>query len=155
MLESRLAYVAENELSIPSAKGGLFKKNIPAVSKNKAALSAVRSIGSWEPYVADINAYVGKGRKCSRTVRTATGNLSGTLPTADGNGSRCDGEESCAFIAETQRITRKYLEELEKDVTHFCRMYDYRSKGQDWGNSRDSIERAIWFLTTRVPKEEK
>lgn len=65
------------------------------------------------------------------------------------------GKKAAPFIAETQRITRKYLEELEKDVTHFCRMYDYRSKGQDWGNSRDSIERAIWFLTTRVPKEEK
>ena len=40
-------------------------------------------------------------------------------------------------------------------VTHFCRMYDYRSRGQDWGNSRDSIERAIWYLTTRKPEEEK
>ena len=47
MLESRLAYVAENELSIPSAKGGLFKKISLPFPKNKAALSAVRSIGSW------------------------------------------------------------------------------------------------------------
>ena len=97
MLESRLAYVAENELSIPSAKGGLFKKNIPAVSKKQSCFVCGEVNRVMDQYVADINAYVGKGRKCSRTVRTAIGNLSGTLPTADGNGSRCDGEESCAF----------------------------------------------------------
>ena len=65
------------------------------------------------------------------------------------------GKRAAPFIAQTQRITRAYLEALGKDVTHFCRMYDYRNKGQDWGNSRDSIERAIWFLTTRKPEEEK
>ena len=44
-----------------------------------------------------------------------------------------------------------YLSELEKDVSHFCKMYDYRNTGAgaDWGNSKDSVERAIKFLTTR------
>ena len=46
---------------------------------------------------------------------------------------------------------KKYLDELEKDVSHYCKMYDYRNTGKDadWGNSKDSIERAIKFLTTR------
>ena len=32
-------------------------------------------------------------------------------------------------------------------------MFDYRNNGAeaDWGNAKDSIERAIWFLTTREP----
>ncbi len=48
MLESRLAYVAENELSAHPAKGGLFRKNVPvAPQKSKAALSAAKSTGSW------------------------------------------------------------------------------------------------------------
>ena len=48
-------------------------------------------------------------------------------------------------------LMKKYLDELEKDVSHFCKMYDYRNTGKnaDWGNSKDSVERAIKFLTTR------
>ncbi len=48
-------------------------------------------------------------------------------------------------------LVKKYLDELEKDVSHYCKMYDYRNTGKnaDWGNSKDSIERAIKFLTTR------
>ena len=48
-------------------------------------------------------------------------------------------------------LTENYLAQLEKDVTHYCNMYDYRNNGSDadWGNSKDSIERAIKYLTTR------
>ena len=53
--------------------------------------------------------------------------------------------DACAALVE------KYLADLEKDVSHYCKMYDYRNTGADadWGNSKDSIERAIKFLTTR------
>ena len=30
-------------------------------------------------------------------------------------------------------------------------MFDYRNAGGDWGNSRDAIERAITYLTSREP----
>lgn len=55
------------------------------------------------------------------------------------------------FIDACSELTVKYLDELEKDVSHYCKMYDYRNTGAnaDWGNSKDSIERAIKFLTTR------
>lgn len=51
-------------------------------------------------------------------------------------------------------LCHRYLTELRGDVSHFCKMFDYRNNGAeaDWGNSRDSIERAVWFLTTREPK---
>ena len=63
-------------------------------------------------------------------------------------------KQAPVFIEETYRITRSYLTALKEDVTHFCRMFDYRnaSSNADWGNSRDSIERAIWFLTSRSPE---
>lgn len=41
------------------------------------------------------------------------------------------------------------MKEVNGDVTHFCRMFDYRNNGGDWGNSRDSIERSIRYLTSR------
>ncbi|RKJ39935.1 hypothetical protein D7X94_09900 [Acutalibacter sp. 1XD8-33] len=53
------------------------------------------------------------------------------------------------FEAATTKLAKGYLEELSGDVTHFCRMFDYRSAGGDWGNSRDSIERAMEWLTAR------
>ncbi len=52
------------------------------------------------------------------------------------------------FYADTSRLAGGYLEVLKNDVTHFCSMFDYRSKGQDWGNSKDAIERSIEFLTS-------
>ena len=41
---------------------------------------------------------------------------------------------------------------LREDVHHFCGMYDHSNAGNnDWGNSKDSIERAVWYLTSREP----
>ena len=58
-----------------------------------------------------------------------------------------------AFVRQAADLSRNYLKELRGDVTHFCQMFDYRNNGgdADWGNSRDSIERAIRWLTSREP----
>ncbi|MBE6807040.1 MAG: hypothetical protein E7527_03365 [Ruminococcaceae bacterium] len=56
------------------------------------------------------------------------------------------------FAKEASRLARNYLAELRGDVRHFCEMYDHRNAGNnDWGNSKDSIERAVWYLTAREP----
>ncbi|MDR0946236.1 MAG: DUF6062 family protein [Ruminococcus sp.] len=46
-------------------------------------------------------------------------------------------------------LVKNYIDVLYGDVSHFCSMYDYRNSGKDadWGNSKDSIERSIAFLT--------
>jgi len=62
------------------------------------------------------------------------------------------GKRVAEFNDVTLKLTRHYLEPLQKDVSHFCRMFDYRNSGGDWGNSRDSIERAVWYLTSRRPE---
>ena len=51
------------------------------------------------------------------------------------------------FHADALALTKNYLESLKKDISHFVTMFDYRSKGQEWGTSVDSIERSITFLT--------
>ena len=55
------------------------------------------------------------------------------------------------FEKDCLALVKKYLDVLRTDVSHYCNMYDYRNSGKnaDWGNSKDSIERAIKFLTTR------
>ena len=57
------------------------------------------------------------------------------------------------FCKAASGLCKSYLTELRKDVSHFCRMFDYRSGGEDadWGNSKDSVERSIWWLTSRKP----
>ena len=60
------------------------------------------------------------------------------------------------FYSDTSKLAGGYLEVLKDDITHFCSMYDYRRKGQDWGNSKDAIERSIEFLTSeRIAKPEQ
>lgn len=55
------------------------------------------------------------------------------------------------FAAASYRLSKNYLDTLCGDVTHFCRMFDYRNKDGDWGNSKDSATRAVVYLTSRQP----
>ena len=57
-----------------------------------------------------------------------------------------------AKIMQASDLVKNYLDGLQKDVTHFCSMFDYRNIGGDFGNSKDSIERSIQFLTSRIPE---
>ncbi len=51
------------------------------------------------------------------------------------------------FSEVNKRLCGNYMTEVSGDITHFCRMFDYRNAGGDWKNSRDAIERAIEFLS--------
>ncbi len=55
------------------------------------------------------------------------------------------------FTDVCRTLAGNYAKTLYDDVSHFCSMFDYRNSGADadWGNSRDSVERAIKFLTSR------
>ena len=54
------------------------------------------------------------------------------------------------FQKVTEKLTVDHLVELAGDLKHFCDMFDYRSNGEEeWGNSKDSVERTVHFLTTR------
>ena len=68
-------------------------------------------------------------------------------------GAKMNKKAAPDFAKAAASLCRKYLTELRGDVSHFCRMFDYRNTGEeaDWGNSKDSIERAVWWLTTREP----
>ena len=57
-------------------------------------------------------------------------------------------KEFPAFLKDTTALCEHYLDSLQSDVHHFTKMFDYQNVGADWGNSKDSISRAIQFLTT-------
>jgi len=61
-------------------------------------------------------------------------------------------------FAEFERIVKKvndtYLAEVSKDVSWFCKKFDYRYDEEPWGNAKDSPERAIKFLTGSLTETE-
>ena len=54
------------------------------------------------------------------------------------------------FLNTTIDLAENKLAELAGDLQHFCDMFDYRNRdSDDWGNSKDSVERTIAYLTTK------
>lgn len=68
--------------------------------------------------------------------------------------ARMDKKALQDFLQVSTRLCTAALDEIQKDVSHYCSMFDYRNNKEDadWGNSKDSIERAIAFLTSRPPE---
>ncbi|MBP3605597.1 MAG: hypothetical protein J6J66_03255 [Clostridia bacterium] len=52
------------------------------------------------------------------------------------------------FFPVAEGIVSAYLEALQKDVSWFCKKFDYRYDEEPWYNSKDSIERSIRFLSS-------
>ena len=44
-------------------------------------------------------------------------------------------------------IVMKYAESLQKDVSWFCKKFDYRYDEEPWYNSKDSVARSEKFLS--------
>ena len=45
-------------------------------------------------------------------------------------------------------IVGAYINSLYDDISLFCKKFDYNSRDIPWGNSKDSVERAISFLSS-------
>ena len=45
------------------------------------------------------------------------------------------------------KIQQSYLEQLSADVSWFCKKFDYRYDAEPWYNSKDSVKRAIKFIS--------
>lgn len=56
------------------------------------------------------------------------------------------------FAETLEQKAGDYLESLSADLNKFTSMYDYQSNNADWGNSKDSIERTVEFLTGNRPE---
>ena len=50
------------------------------------------------------------------------------------------------FASQCAKVVETYMEELEKDVSWFCKKFDYRYDQEPWYNSKDAVERAFKFL---------
>ena len=58
------------------------------------------------------------------------------------------GKRQFAELYDTAKaIEDKYLETISGDVSWFCKKFDYRYDDEPWYNSKDSVARAIKFLS--------
>lgn len=58
------------------------------------------------------------------------------------------------FFSVSRDIMKKYIHELGGDVSWFCKKFDYRYDSEPWYNAKDSVPRAINFLSGGVNSEE-
>ena len=60
--------------------------------------------------------------------------------------SRLDKKKFPVFAQALEGVQDAYFSSLRSDVSWFCKKFDYRFDSEPWGNSKDSVERAIKFL---------
>ncbi|MBP3308136.1 MAG: hypothetical protein J6L90_01715 [Clostridia bacterium] len=53
-----------------------------------------------------------------------------------------------------QKIEKDYLDTLSGDVSWFCKKFDYNYQEEPWYNSKDSVVRAIKFLSGAMDDED-
>lgn len=51
------------------------------------------------------------------------------------------------FLRTVETIEKDFLLELSGDIKWFCKKFDYRFRDEDWKNSKDAVERAIYILS--------
>ena len=59
---------------------------------------------------------------------------------------RIEKKRFVEFEKTAASIVNGYMEELQEDVSWFCKKFDYRYDAEPWYNSKDAVERAMRFL---------
>ncbi len=54
------------------------------------------------------------------------------------------------FAKALATVVENYMTELQKDVSWFCKKFDYRYQEEPWYNSKDAVERAFKFLRSDI-----
>lgn len=66
-----------------------------------------------------------------------------------------DKKQFKSFYDETRDVMKKYISSLGDDVSWFCKKFDYRYDNEPWYNAKDSIPRAINFLSGGINKQDE
>ena len=58
------------------------------------------------------------------------------------------------FYKVAHEMEKRYINELQGDVHWFCKKFDYQNEAEPWYNSKDSVYRAVKFLTGDMGDED-
>ena len=59
------------------------------------------------------------------------------------------------FFEDISAVENSYFDKIIKDVSWFCKKFDYRYDSEPWYDSKDAVERAIRFLSSGVAPDKK
>ena len=48
-----------------------------------------------------------------------------------------------------------HFEKIIKDVSWYCKKFDYRYENEPWYDSKDAVERAVRFLSSGIAPDKK
>ena len=67
----------------------------------------------------------------------------------------CSSSEQERFVRTLTELEQRKMQELADSVEHFTKMFDYRSQGLEWGDSRTAVSRTVQLLggNTRTDKK--
>lgn len=57
------------------------------------------------------------------------------------------------FYETVAKLMQENMARVKEDIDHFVGMFDYRSAGKDWKNSRDAVSRGMQKLQGRYPAD--
>lgn len=66
---------------------------------------------------------------------------------------RLSKKDFALYFKTAREIMKKYIASLSEDVSWFCKKFDYRYDAEPWYNAKDSIPRALSFLSSGTPKK--
>ncbi len=58
-----------------------------------------------------------------------------------------DKKDFSDYFKAAREIEKKYISELGNDVSWFCRKFEYQHEADPWYNAKDSVPRALSFLS--------
>ena len=59
------------------------------------------------------------------------------------------------FFDDISSVEKDYFEKIIKDVSWYCKKFDYRYDSEPWYDSKDAVDRAIRFLSSGVAPDNK
>ena len=68
---------------------------------------------------------------------------------------KLDKQKYSDFFDDISKVERKYFEKIIKDVSWYCKKFDYRYDSEPWYDSKDAVDRAIRFLSSGVAPDKK
>ena len=68
---------------------------------------------------------------------------------------KLDKQKYSDFFEDISAVEKKYFDKIIKDVSWYCKKFDYRYDSEPWYDSKDAVERAIRFLSGGVAPDKK
>lgn len=67
--------------------------------------------------------------------------------------NKLDKKKFEEFYSDVSLIQEKYFDKIIKDVSWFCKKFDYRYDSEPWYDSKDACERAVRLLSSNTGKK--